>query len=335
MEQLEFAEYAKKHIKEYLPEEYQDKTVRLNINRKINETYMAMTIDRGDQIPTPAISISQMYEQYEAGEPLDKIMRTMAEIAQMEMPQNLNVDMVRDYEQAKPHLFVRLSDQEMNAELMQDGPYESIDGLLVTYHVALEDENGLMSVRVTNDLMNSYGITAEQLKLDAITNMQQTHPARIASLNSMVGIPDVEPDQPLVMFASVESGTLGAGVLLYPGMKEEMAQQFGCDFFILPSSIHEVLLVPDDGSFDRGTLESMVRGANAGVVEDADRLSDHVYHYDAKDRVLEKAETFEKRMADRSQNRSSVLGKLKEKKEQAGRQMPAQPQKQNREAMAL
>ena len=334
---MEFAEYAKRNIKDFLPEEYQQSEVRLNINRKINETYMGLTVDRGDGQPTPAVSVSQMFDRYEGGESLESIMQGMSKIVQMEMPHMIDVNQVTDYEQAKFNLFVRLSDKETNQELMSDGPYEEIDGLLATYHVALGDEDGMMSVRVTKDLQEQYGISDAQLKSDAMTYMPEKHPAKIASLGAMIGMVDsLEEGDPVIMFVGNETGTLGAGVILYPGIKEQIAEQFGHDFFILPSSTHEVLVVADDGNFSRGALEDMVRSANQSVVEPADRLSDHVYHYDAKDRIMERAETFEARMAEKEHSRSSVLGKLKERQDQISHQAPmAAASSKNREALVM
>ena len=71
---------------------------------------------------------------------------------------------------------------------------------------------------------------------------------------------------------------------------EQAAEQVGGDFFVLPSSIHEVLMIPDDGKADYRELEAMVQSINETQVAPADRLSDHVYHYDQKDRVFELAD---------------------------------------------
>ncbi|MBR6173140.1 MAG: hypothetical protein IKQ49_08255 [Eubacterium sp.] len=80
-----------------------------------------------------------------------------------------------------------------------------------------------------------------------------------------------------------------------------IAQQMGTDFFVLPSSVHEVLILPDDGSQDLESLQFMVREINRTEVAPEDRLSDFVYHYDAQDHVLERAETFAERMAQKEQ----------------------------------
>ena len=98
--------------------------------------------------------------------------------------------------------------------------------------------------------------------------------------------------------ATVEGGMNGASVTQLPDFLQEAADRLGGDFFVLPSSVHEVLFIRDDGSFERDQLESMVRGVNATEVSEADFLSDSVYHYDSDDHIFEKAVTFESRVAE-------------------------------------
>ena len=87
--------------------------------------------------------------------------------------------------------------------------------------------------------------------------------------------------------ATVPDKIHGAGVIAYPNFMEDAAQKMGGDFFVLPSSIHEVLLVKDNGQMTAKELENMVKEVNATQVEPADQLTDHVYHYDQTDRVFE------------------------------------------------
>jgi len=105
------------------------------------------------------------------------------------------------------------------------------------------------------------------------------------------------PESPMWV-ATVEGGMNGASVTQLPDFLQQAADRLGGDFFVLPSSVHEVLFIRDDGSFERDQLESMVRSVNATEVSEVDFLSDSVYHYDSDDRIFEKAVTFESRVAE-------------------------------------
>ncbi len=80
----------------------------------------------------------------------------------------------------------------------------------------------------------------------------------------------------------------GAGVIFYPEFMDNMGELLGNDFFILPSSIHQMLILPDDGQVDAEMLRDMVKEVNATQVAPAERLTNDVYHFDTKDHVFEK-----------------------------------------------
>jgi len=100
---------------------------------------------------------------------------------------------------------------------------------------------------------------------------------------------------------TVPDKTYGAGVLAYQDFMDQAAERVGGDFYILPSSIHEVLIVPDNGRMDLKDLEAMVRDVNATQVAPADKLTDSVYHYDSQNKIFELGEKFVERQNERDE----------------------------------
>ena len=78
-------------------------------------------------------------------------------------------------------------------------------------------------------------------------------------------------------------------------VKEEVGKELG-NYYILPSSCHEVILAPELLGLKAGELEEMVRGVNREIVNPKVWLSDTVYHYDKKTSKLEKASEYERRV---------------------------------------
>ena len=76
--------------------------------------------------------------------------------------------------------------------------------------------------------------------------------------------------------------------------------------------MHEMLVIPDNGSFQQEELKAMVTEVNATQVSPADRLTDEVYHFDTKDRVFEKAQTFEDRQKEKVKAHSMEQGGKKD-----------------------
>ena len=87
----------------------------------------------------------------------------------------------------------------------------------------------------------------------------------------------------------------GASVLFYPGQMDQIGELLKGDYYILPSSTHEMLVLPDNGEMTSRELKHMVMEVNNSEVRPEEKLADEVYHYDTKDRIFEKASAFEDR----------------------------------------
>ena len=167
----EFAEYIKSHIREYLPQDYQDANVTLGEVTKGNDrTFTGLMIRKDGEMITPTIYLEPYEAQLEKGRPLDSIMR---EIAQIKMDNSIdlpfNAEGIKDYETVRPLLNIRLCDPERNQEYLKGKPCTPCGELAATYRIQLmESEEGIASAVVTDDMLNLWGITPEQLHHDAV-----------------------------------------------------------------------------------------------------------------------------------------------------------------------
>ena len=260
----------------------------------------------------PNINLSAMFEEYQReGRSMGAMLTAIA--GQVQLAPEMQTGWLKDYDQVKEHLFIRVSDAKENEAFLAMSPHKEVDGLAISYHIAFEGLHGVeASTPVSYKMMEMYGVTAEQLHADALESSQRLYPVKFRSMNEimaeMMGMePDMAADMmppmegPQLMVLTNMQGMHGAGAMFYPDQLETIAQQMGTDFFVLPSSVHEVLILPDDGTTEPDSLQFMVREINQSTVAPEDRLSDFVYHYDAQDHVLERAETFAARMAQKEQ----------------------------------
>ena len=135
----------------------------------------------------------------------------------------------------------------------------------------------------------------------------------------MLSFPSGSGDTDILYVASVQGMNHGAGVLAYPGFLDVAAQKFGGDFFIIPSSVHEVLLMKDEGGITAKEMQDIISSVNQNEVAPEERLSDHAYRYDSKEHVFELAEKHEERMKARREHlnvdgRDSVLFSCRKEK---------------------
>ena len=325
----EFKQEIADNIKDHLPDQYQDSTVQLNTVQKNNEALDAITITSPDSNVSPTIYLNSFYEDYQNGQDMDSIMDRIADVrVEHEVSQDFDVSKITDFDQVKDHIAARVVGIEDNADLLDQRPHAEMDDLAVTYCVMLgEDANGSMSVPVTNQLMEAWGVTQEDLHDLAKANQDELTPSTFKSMNEVMAemmIPQIMNDmgmdreaaQEIVeammppednMFVlSNEQKLNGAAALLDDKMMDQIAEKVGGDFYILPSSIHEVLIVPADAGMDLKDLEAMVQEVNETQVAPQDRLSDHVYQYDNETKEVFRADRAEEHQQAKEEAKESV-----------------------------
>ena len=319
----------KESIKDYLPEKFADAEVSVDQFQKLNSSYLSMQVRLDDNPIVPNINLEKFYDEFiERGgtlRDLDSTLNTMAQQIQSEPA--LETAWLMDYGNVKDKLFIRVSDAKENAAMLAKAPHQEFDGLAVTYHIAIEGEHGIQaSTPVTNSMLEMYGISEQQLRTDALESVQNAYPSQFISLGTMMSrmmgideemLPPV--DVPQLMVLTNDQALYGAGALFYPGQMDTIASQIGSDYFVIPSSIHEVLILPDDGTIDRHAIESMIQEVNMTAVAPEEKLSDHAYHYDAKDHILEKADTYASRMEEKELQAENPTRESAELKSAEGR----------------
>lgn len=223
----------------------------------------------------------------------------MKEIAQIKMDNSLelpiDVKELQDYETVRPLLAIRLCDPEKNQEYLKDKPHTACGELAATYRIQImEDSNGTASAVVTNDMLNLWGITQEQLHHDTVAAENARNPVCFYTMDDVMSeiMLSAKPTNLFNRPEPVETGAVpmyvltnqskmdGAGVLAQDGVLEKIGELIGSNFYVLPSSIHEVLIVPDNGNMQTKELEDMVKEVNATQVPPEDLLSDKVQYYD-------------------------------------------------------
>ena len=157
--------------------------------------------------------------------------------------------------------------------------------LKVCYYIS--DDDGTLQL-ISNGLLNAQDIPADFIRSQALENIRSSQSYGIRNLEEvlirmcatkMPYAPDLQSPLQIYILTNIK-GFLGAAGLLLENLLTDFAETIGNSFFILPSSIHEVLLVPESGEMDIGTLSEMVCAVNKSHVIPQEVLSDHAYHYD-------------------------------------------------------
>lgn len=204
----------------------------------------------------------------------------------METMMNKVEAIVTNFEDIKNRVKIKLRNADSLPENTLAIPF--LD-MAITFQIPVleaenEIEDGEPNVVVNYALANKYGVSAQDLYLIALENETQNNPARIETMGNMLaGLMGMSFDDPVgntLYVATNKKGTNGASVILYPNLLREFGNKIGESFYILPSSIHEVILVPESVGIDGNDFVEMVRDINRTVVAENEILSDNVYLYD-------------------------------------------------------
>lgn len=296
MNKGQFSHWAIENVRSFMPEAYQKAEIDLYPVAKNGIVYTAMTVRLKDQTTVPAINLDEMFAAYERGVPLAAIGARMAEISMTESPV-YDTSLFNSYETMKKNLFIRVCGVEGNKEMLEQIPHKTIENLAITFHIMVNNsEEGMSSAAITNSIMDSLGLTPEQLYKDSLQNSPNILPAKVDSMiNVLSGLTDIDMDsidvhsQPQMVVVTNHSGINGASALFYPGVMDQVGEQLHGSYFVLPSSIHEVIAIPTSLGSNYRELERMVHEINIMTVAPEDRLSDNVYRYDTKTKVFELA----------------------------------------------
>ena len=186
------------------------------------------------------------------------------------------------FESMRDRIVFRLIHYDRNRKFLDGCPHIRLHDLAITFRCMVSlNEDAVSSAAVTEDQMNYWGIGVKDLMEAAGQNTPRLLPGTIIPMGDyMMENSGFRPEgQEMLYIATNRQMVYGAAVILYEGFLDGFARDLGMDFYLLPSSVHEFLFVPDRGEFPEEELISMVGEVNEAVVSPEEVLSDSVYHF--------------------------------------------------------
>lgn len=292
----EFKENFFKTLENLLPEGFTPEIRSVKKNNNVVLDGIAVYKKDADIKISPVVYLNNLYADFQhfhgGMEDFAKNVRDEYFMRNLE----INTDFIHEFQPER--LFIRVVNAERNKNIMMECPYQKEGDFLLTYRMwAFHDENGIASFIVTNQMMKQYGITKEQLHNMAMLNTQKEFPLRFETMtNRIFGIAtgieshgnfmiDVKPEDKMEPHVLTNQENMnGATVLFYPEVKEALSRQFEEGYYVIPSSIHEVLILSADtvnGKKDEKFLTEMIRGVNKSDVMPDEILSENLYRVDS------------------------------------------------------
>ena len=242
----------------------------------------ALALQTKGENTTPMIYVDSLLEAYACTGNMEESKNTVLEIYKGRNHVLADWNSF-SWEQVKPYIRIRLVRMEGNEEYLKDRPYKKVLDLAMIFVVLLNEKEGEMAAQVSWTQMEAWGIDIEELYLTAIenfrkeefiiTNMTSLFPAELAE--------ELEMGIDMYIF-STKKRIQGARAILRVDMLKTFADKKGCNLFILPSSVHEVLLICEEKYMCVAGLKAIVSSVNgdSDVIAAEEVLSDSVYYYD-------------------------------------------------------
>lgn len=290
---MDFNEFVEKIVEilhEKMGEEYEIKVTKVTKNNDIRLTGVIMMRET-DKV-SPTIYLEQPYMQYSEGTELHEIADRIVTLYEAQMKDiHLDMNFFGEFAYVKDRIFHKLINYGQNKNLLKDVPHLKWRDLAIVFYYSMEEESlGRASILIHNNHMDMWEQTADTLYQTAQHNMRKSMPELLVPMqeliNDMTGSRLEEKDVRMYVLTNKEK-MYGASAMLYSDEISKLAARLDSDLLILPSSVHEVLLLLDDREQNYGFYRQMVEEVNTTQVEPEEILSYSLYRYNRKKAEIE------------------------------------------------
>lgn len=298
MEYREFLENVRKEV-----ESRYDSNVSVTLNHvmKNNGTELdGITIMEKDKNIAPTIYINSFYDRYREGVSLKAVVSEIIRIYnQNKNSININADYFENYENVRKTIVYKIVNYQKNKKLLEDVPYKRVLDLAVVFYCLIEQRKGVSATAlIHNEHLRIWNVTEDEIYNDALKNTPVLLAGSIVPmskiLSEIAGTAPVDNDEKVceytgedILYVLTNSSRVnGAACILYDNLLKKFANDVHSDLYILPSSVHEVIIVPKKNAFDKSELADMVREVNEQGVSQDEILSDNVYEYNRKNGLI-------------------------------------------------
>lgn len=283
---------------------FAEESLELSIHTSVkNNGYQRRGItfsEKGTNI-SPTIYLEEYYAKYTQGANLEQLAEQILEMYhKVRLEHSWRNDRIQDYKWVKNHIIYKLVHRDRNRQLLRDVPYVEYLDLAILFYVLVDvDEPGeqMATMLIRNEHMKWWKVSVEDIYQRAIINTERLLPyefcAMCALLDEMLGYQDVDEEdwralreQENMYILTNKIRNYGAAAMLYPGRLEMIGVYLKENYYILPSSVHELIVLPESKALPREEMGCIVNEVNETHVQPEDFLSDHAYYYDREEKKI-------------------------------------------------
>lgn len=290
----DFMEKVKNSVIEKLGKEYQVTVCKSDKNNGVVCT--GLRVQKNDCSVAPLIYLDEHFRQYKNGNTtLSSIVKYVVKESRKKSP-CVDIQQYLIYENIRKNVVYRLVNTESNRDLLEDIPHlEFLDLSIIFRCTVAQEDIGPASILIHNVHMKLWDITIQELYQDAVMNTPRLEEYEIKSMTEVMReimteensdgsgqdayMEEFSDSVPLYVLSN-KNRIEGAGCMLYPDLMKDFSDTIGSSFYIIPSSVHECLLLPPKEDVQGGEIRNMIKEINDTQVSIEERLSYSLYYYD-------------------------------------------------------
>lgn len=246
---------------------------------------------------SPTIYLNTYYEAYKDGQSPESLLTDILKLYDANRPtDSIDIRFYTDFDNISNRILFKLIHYDKNEALLAEIPhFRYLDLAIVFYCLISTTPTGSATILIKNSHLSYWNISKENLLQYAKENTPRLLPHTMQTLSSLLeeygeNLTDEDDSDNsrshTIYVLSNRRKLYGACCMLYPNLLKETAKRLGSGLYILPSSIHEVLLIPATKDINPSALNLMVREVNDTQVADEEILADHIYYYSLTNEAL-------------------------------------------------
>lgn len=279
LEYEEFVEVVAVEVEQRL----QQKVQLLEVVKNNDITLQALGFEKAEINIIPVMYLNPCYEMY-CTVGLERVVEHIIGMYQLHQPKkNFDINLLFDRNEFCSRLRIRLVHYEKNKEQLEEVPYIQFLDLAITFCLCFDmQEREVGTVYITKKHMEQMNMSIEELYTIAVKNMETDYQFMLLSefIEQSMGV-DVEDMEKELYILTASSGVCGASLMLHKDILKRFMEEKNMErMVILPSSIHEVIVMSYDSDVDILGLNDIVQDVNRTALDKTEVLSNHAYLFD-------------------------------------------------------
>lgn len=257
------------------------------VTRNNNQNYDVFIIHSPNSNLSPTIYLNRYYKDYLDGKTLEDVRDDILEFySTYQVNKKFDTSCFTDFDKVKNHIVYRLVNYSYNQDLLKNIPHKKFLDFAIIYYCIIDmDSSQFANILIYNNHLSYWGIDSDMLYQLALSNTPKIFPIKMDDMASFLLsnfgdqlLGNLNFAYPMYLLTN-EKKLYGATSILYPNLLNNLSNHFHKDMIIIPSSVHEVLLIPTEEVPSSDFFTTMITQVNETEISAEEILSDHAYLY--------------------------------------------------------